>query len=429
LNATTPTTVPQHTQPTPQQDAALLPQRVLLFLDFDGVLHPAKCGRRVRYLVDDVVTGRFDPRSLGAFCGERQERLVQVLDDNPQVDIVLTSMWRTLHPERPLDWLVALLHPQIAARVIGATPDLGLVDDFGNPQREGRLKEVQAFLGALPARERYTRRWLALDDEEYLYFDPQHRAAAYFYKEQSSDRTYQRLSWSCSTAPEDETVLILDGDQGFTPGAARMLRKALALASDQGPATKGRASEVYQTSEFDVPLFIDKLIAFLSNRAAVEVRIPTSAWPAARDAIVGRLSKFETVHLLTIDAATTALPPEKALCAILSQQWRSPAEPANLSGWAEAWEKFSEQERKRGCIIVLEGLERLPSDMARESWVTAINRWKNAFETQLGDSILMTLPLIITPDAPAAPRTGRRSRVDKTFCFEFPASEALPYCY
>lgn len=104
----------------------------LLFLDFDGVLHRG-------------TSGTFRKADL----------LLPLLNGNPELSIVLTTDWRLAESLSGLkDWLL----PPLAARVVGATPQL----PAGPWQRQ---REIERWLGG--------RRpvFVALDDTPSL-FEP-----------------------------------------------------------------------------------------------------------------------------------------------------------------------------------------------------------------------------------------------------------------
>jgi hypothetical protein len=104
---------------------------MLLFLDFDGVLHPA---------LDATVP---------TFC--HLPLLESVLRDAPHVRVVIASTWREGFA---LDELRALFSTDIAARVVGATPSL---------PGSSRHAEVMAYL---ERHATHATTWLALDDSQ-----------------------------------------------------------------------------------------------------------------------------------------------------------------------------------------------------------------------------------------------------------------------
>lgn len=144
---------------------------VILFLDFDGVLHPEDAGP------DDL------------FC--HVGLLDQALQDLPQVQIVVSSTWRELHP---LNELRASLGP-LAPRVIGQNPvrpyRVQLPERLWSFVREGEcvawLRENQH-----PATP-----WVALDDH----------------------------AWRFS--PHCRNLLLTDSRLGLTPADAERLKKML----------------------------------------------------------------------------------------------------------------------------------------------------------------------------------------------------------
>lgn len=108
---------------------------MILFLDFDGVLHPWGCPRDeyFRYL----------------------SRLEAVLRDYGHVEIVICSDWRFTHS---LTELKAKFAHDIADRVIGQTPSLILdQEDYAG------LRRVEA-MQYLKANKLDPNRWCALDD-------------------------------------------------------------------------------------------------------------------------------------------------------------------------------------------------------------------------------------------------------------------------
>lgn len=111
---------------------------MILFLDFDGVLHP-------------------DPCPAGARLFEHAPRLEQALAPF-DVDIVLSTSWRSL---APLEVLAARLPPALAARVVGTTPHFSAISGAaGRLFPYPRQAECVAWL-----RDRaQSRPWLALDD-------------------------------------------------------------------------------------------------------------------------------------------------------------------------------------------------------------------------------------------------------------------------
>jgi hypothetical protein len=117
------------------------PQRVLLFLDFDGVLHafPAPAARADR------------------FC--HLARLEAVLLEFPEIVVVISSTWRL---DYPLDALLQLFSTDVRHRVIGVLPEMpiaGLADVAGS-----RHREIVDYL-----RGDSNAVWIALDDDATLF--------------------------------------------------------------------------------------------------------------------------------------------------------------------------------------------------------------------------------------------------------------------
>lgn len=115
---------------------------MILFLDFDGVLHPQYDGAW-------VPPGQ-------AFC--HLPRLEAVLRDFPSVDLVISSEWRR---QFPLDVLRARFSPDIAVRIVGATPAVASAP-AGHYVPARREAEILQWLGS--AGRSADGSWLALDD-------------------------------------------------------------------------------------------------------------------------------------------------------------------------------------------------------------------------------------------------------------------------
>lgn len=115
---------------------------MILFLDFDGVLHPWCC-----------------PRS-DYFC--YLPRLEAVLRDYKDVEIVISSDWRLFFG---LAQQRKRFSDDLASRVVGQTPSL----DDGSLQQDGvRRREALAYLARSGS---LNRPWCALDDRMDLW-DP-----------------------------------------------------------------------------------------------------------------------------------------------------------------------------------------------------------------------------------------------------------------
>lgn len=111
--------------------------RHIIFLDFDGVLHP-----------DGI--GTFS--NVPVF-----EKYLRQL---PEVEIVISSTWREDHF---LDELQQFFSPEYRHQITGVTPFLEEGYDKG-----GRLKEIHTYL-AKENLDASNCRWLAIDDLEHLF--------------------------------------------------------------------------------------------------------------------------------------------------------------------------------------------------------------------------------------------------------------------
>lgn len=111
------------------------PDRTVLFLDFDGVLHPTG---------GESSGARFAKRPL-------LENLLRE-PDLCHVEIVISSTWREAYP---LKQLISVFSEDIRPRIIGATPTL--VDSVA---RHLRYREIKSWLVAHPEIDY----WAALDD-------------------------------------------------------------------------------------------------------------------------------------------------------------------------------------------------------------------------------------------------------------------------
>jgi hypothetical protein len=123
---------------------------VILFLDFDGVLHPVF----PRKELPDAENQLFS----------YLPRLESVLRDFPAVQIVISSSWRE---GRPWGHVIKAFSADIADRIIGATPVVRCNEPpYPKHQRHG---EVMLYLenNNLTAAD-----WVALDDNARIY--PKH---------------------------------------------------------------------------------------------------------------------------------------------------------------------------------------------------------------------------------------------------------------
>lgn len=119
---------------------------MILFLDFDGVLHPDPC----------------NARSI-LFC--HLPRLESVLRDFADVQIVISSTWRTAHT---LNDLKAYFSPDIAPRIIGVTPSWRDLPDLLKTIGHTYVRQVE-IEGWLRALGRPWEKWIAIDDKAYWF--------------------------------------------------------------------------------------------------------------------------------------------------------------------------------------------------------------------------------------------------------------------
>lgn len=151
---------------------------MILFLDFDGVLHPDPC----------FDTGRlFEHAAL----------LVKALADFGEVCVVLSTSWRT---SKSLEALTEPLPAELQVRVIGTTP---LFSTFSPPPHLVPYRRQAECAQWLHVNGQIQRDWIALDD---------------------------RPSWF---SPACEHLIVCDSRSGFNEEAAGRLRSALQLARER----------------------------------------------------------------------------------------------------------------------------------------------------------------------------------------------------
>lgn len=121
--------------------------KMIIFLDFDGVLHPVFPRRE---LPDEE-------NQLFSYL----PRLEGVLRDFPEIKIVISSSWRE---NRPWENVIKAFSLDIAARIIGATPVLKQKEPpyLKHPRHE----EILDFLNQ---KNLTTAEWVALDDDPKIY--------------------------------------------------------------------------------------------------------------------------------------------------------------------------------------------------------------------------------------------------------------------
>lgn len=116
-------------------------RKLILFLDFDGVLHPAE-------------------RAETLFCCK--QHLWTILRSCPQVDVVFSTSWRETHSFKNLVELVTTYGGEdLACRFVGATSMLEKPDIRSGQKYRSRELECEAWLAG---NSLTNRPWLAVDD-------------------------------------------------------------------------------------------------------------------------------------------------------------------------------------------------------------------------------------------------------------------------
>lgn len=139
---------------------------MILFLDFDGVLHPFN-------------------RATGTLVHVPQFELV--MRDFLDVDIVISSAWREAHG---LDELRSFFSPHFRQRIIDVTPVFNHLD-----HQYLRHAEILTWLRDVG---REYESWIAIDDSEWLF------------------------------PPRCPNLILVDADSGFDNTAEALLRQRLA---------------------------------------------------------------------------------------------------------------------------------------------------------------------------------------------------------
>ncbi len=161
---------------------------LILFLDFDGVLHPEFCRESKHFVCE--------PYLISALEG---------ID----VEIVVSSTWRTL---RPLDEIRARLSAAVASRIVGATARYSQLADV--PSRLALYEREAECVAWLKTNRPAWTRWLAVDDRAWLF------------------------------RPFCANLFLVDGKRGLTEGSSSQLRARLtSTASDPSATILRRRSE------------------------------------------------------------------------------------------------------------------------------------------------------------------------------------------
>ena len=122
----------------------------ILFLDFDGVLHPFN----VRFNEDLELALECDDKSLSLFCwAPILESILDDVDPESHIKIVLSTTWAHRY-----GWEVAAcrLTPALQSRVVGGT--IG----YNRP----RGLQIQKYVEEINIADH---EWLAIDDDDYLW--------------------------------------------------------------------------------------------------------------------------------------------------------------------------------------------------------------------------------------------------------------------
>ena len=122
---------------------------MIVFLDFDGVLHPEPCA-------DDEL-----------FC--HLPSIEEVLREYPHVLVVISSAWRLAYRHRAISRLRKYFSQDIARRIVGMTPDYRRADETLAPKGLGLLLRQWECIGWLRAYRPPGTPWIAIDDRDYLF--------------------------------------------------------------------------------------------------------------------------------------------------------------------------------------------------------------------------------------------------------------------
>lgn len=145
---------------------------MILFLDFDGVLHSDEVRidpfRRSKEFLETLSLTDEQRRYLtadgrgvhGRNLFEHAGRLFEIIAPFPSLKIVISSSWREYFDH---DKLLTFLPPLLAERVIGQTPQCDSYGGVGS-----RLLEVLAYLDGNGVADEP---WIALDDQAQLFWD------------------------------------------------------------------------------------------------------------------------------------------------------------------------------------------------------------------------------------------------------------------
>ncbi len=151
---------------------------MILFLDFDGVLHPDPC---------------YDSGQLFVHA----PYLAATLEPFAEVSVVLSTSWRT---SKPLDTLIAPLPESLRERVVGVTPE---ASNFRPPPPLMPYRRHAECVQWLTQNRQADQDWIAIDDRE---------------------------SWFM---PGCENLIVCNSQVGFDGTAACRLHSVLSLARER----------------------------------------------------------------------------------------------------------------------------------------------------------------------------------------------------
>ena len=114
----------------------------VLFIDFDGVLHPEFCNESQHFM--------------------HRDSFEAILRAFPKMDVVISSTWRL---KRQLPELKALFSEDVAERVIGLTPLYAELENI--PDRLVGYEREAECLAWLQRHDRASQSWRALDDRSW----------------------------------------------------------------------------------------------------------------------------------------------------------------------------------------------------------------------------------------------------------------------
>lgn len=123
---------------------------MVLFLDFDGVLHPDPCSKEQLFCRRDLVQG--------------------ILREFPHIDVALSTTWRLRNPlDNSGDALKHHFSSDIAERIVGVTPNHKNLDRKQAPDGIDLYPREWECIAWLQANRPHCRRWLAMDDKSHLF--------------------------------------------------------------------------------------------------------------------------------------------------------------------------------------------------------------------------------------------------------------------